>query len=271
MRIQFTLLFAFLASALLLLSGNTASAGGLVDTSPSRFASADFTGSEFITNPWWTLTAGENRLYFSDEGDQCSWNLVEATNLTTHNFAGIYAGTVARVILDRSWVDEGCVYDDFADVWNHLDADEVTYDWYAQDTDGNIWYMGEDTLDAEGSNEGSFVAGCDGAQAGIVMLRDPTKGDFYQQEYYEDHAEDWGKVVTFVEMDDRECLKTKEWSPLETGHVEHKFYCSDGTTGDLTLINELKGKTVVETLIDRNVTAPPAPAGPPNPNPTCTP
>ena len=56
---------------------------------------------------------------------------------------------------------------------------------------------------------------------------------------------------------------------MENGHVEHKFYCSDGTTGELALINEFKGATVVVELMDANlVTVPPAP---PSPIPNCAP
>lgn len=275
MKILLSIAFAVLVPALLLaVIGNTASAGGLVDTSPERFDGADFTNSEFITNPWWTLTAGDNHLYFAKEGDECAWNLVQVLAATTSNFVGpIYGGTDARIVLDREWIDEGCVYEDnFTDVFNNLDPDEATYDWYAQDAEKNIWYMGEDTLDGEGSSEGSFIAGCDGAEAGIVLPGDPSKGDVYQQEYYEEEAEDWGTVKRFVEMEGLECLKTKEWTPLDTGHNEHKFYCSDGAVGELSLIHELKGKTVVVELIGRNVAPVPGPpAGPPFPIPNCVP
>jgi hypothetical protein len=261
----------FLSALLLAVSGSAASAGGLVDTSPTRFANSDFTNSEFITNKWWTLTAGENRLYYAEADDGCEWNLVQVLNATTSNFQGIYAGTNARIILDRGWLDEDCAYDNFADVHANLDFEEATYDWYAQDSGKNIWYMGEDTLDDEGSSEGSFVAGCDGAEAGIVLLGTPTSGDFYQQEFYEDEAEDWGKVKSFVTIDGMQCVKTKEWTPLDTGHVEHKFYCTNGATGELVRINELKGKTVVVELIGTNVAAPAAPVGPPNAIPSCAP
>jgi hypothetical protein len=258
------------AALLLMLPFAPAIAGGLVESDLDAFLEATFDGtSANITNPWWTLPGGSNFLYFAEEDDECAWNLVEVLALTTDAFGGDYAGTSARVVLDREWADEECQYDDFADVWANLDPDEVTYDWYAQDTDQNIWYMGEDTVDDEGSSEGSFVAGCDGAEAGIVMLGDPGKGDFYQQEMLEDEAEDWGKVLNFVAIDELTCLKTKEWTPLEPGHVEHKYYCSDGTTGALVLIEELKGKTIIVDLIDTNVAPPPAPAAPPSPIPSC--
>lgn len=265
----------FLVMLLLVVSSGNVMAGGLVDTSVERFNAANFTNSADITNPWWTLPAGHNFLYFAQEGDDCLWNAVEVLNMTVNNFGGDYAGTDARVILDRGWVDEECEYGtdpaDFADVWGNIPAEEVTYDWYAQDSEMNIWYMGEDTFDGEGFS-GSFVAGCNTAEAGIVMLGSPEKGQFYQQEFLEDEAEDWGKVLNFIKAGDLVCLKTKEWSPLEHGAVEHKFYCSDGTVGELSQIDELSGKTVVWELVAYDVPVPAAnepPAQLISPTPTC--
>jgi len=252
-----------------LLCSGPALAGGLIESDLAAFLEAEFAAdSADLTNPWWTMPAGTNSLYFADEDGECAWNLVEALAITTDDFAGDYAGTNARIVLDREWKDEECQYDTFADVWANLDPDETTYDWYAQDTEQNMWYMGENTQDADGDTGGSFMAGCDGAEAGIVMLGSPEKGDFYQQEYYAGEAEDGGKVLNFVTLDDMNCLKTKDWNPLSPGGVEHKFYCSDGEFGVLYLIEELKGKTVVVDLIGTNVTAPPPPATP-SPYPSC--
>ncbi len=55
-----------------------------------------------------------------------------------------------------------------------------------------VWYFGEDTTaydDGKSTKEGSWKAGVDGAQAGIVMLADPRPGDQYLQEYYKGEAE----------------------------------------------------------------------------------
>jgi hypothetical protein len=261
-----------LTAWLLLLPASTVMAGGLIDTSTERFTATDFTGSELITNPWWTLNQGKNFLYFAEDGDDCVWNLTEVQGTTADlggDFEGAYAGTNARVVLDRGWVDEDCEYgDDFdAFIASNPMPEEVTYDWYAQDTERNIWYMGENTFD--GDFGGSFGAGCDGAEAGIVILGDPSKGDFYSQEFYEDEAEDWGKVATFKASDDRICMKTKESTPLEPGAVEHKWYCSDGAVGELTRIEELHGETVIVELVDTDVVAPPAAGLPISPVPNC--
>ena len=256
--------------SLLMLMASAVHAGGLIDTSPERFAAAGFTDSGVITNPWWTLTAGSNFLYFAEDGDDCVWNLTEVTNQTVASFESIYAGTEARVVLDRGWVDEGCEFgDDFdAFIASGPETTEVTYDWYAQDGEQNIWYMGEHTFD--GDFGGSFVAGCDGAEAGIVILGDPRKGDFYNQEFYEDEAEDWGKVLTFKRAADDVCMKTKEWTPLERGAIEHKFYCSDGDVGALTQIREVSGgKTVIVNLVASDVAAPLVTGLPISPVPSC--
>jgi len=251
------------------LAASSALAGGLVDTSPEAFADASFTNPDEITSSWWTLPGGSNFLYFAEDEDDCVWNLVEVQGVTGPAFFGAYAGTSARIILDRGWVDEDCVFGEDFDAFMQTDpdAEEVTYDWYAQDDAQNVWYMGEDTFD--GDTDGSFVAGCDGAEAGILLLGDPAKGDFQRQEFYEGEAEDWSKVMTVVDDDDGHCLKTKEWSPLERGNNEHKWYCNDGDDGALVEIEELNGKTVIVELFDTNVT-PPSDAGLPiSPVPAC--
>jgi len=255
----------------LAIGASAAAAGDKIDTSPERFAAANFDGSANITNPWWTLPAGTNFLYFAEDGGDCVWNLVEVLDMTVDSFEGVYAGTEARVVLDRGWVDEECEFgDDFgAFIAQGPEPEEATYDWYAQDGEQNVWYMGEHTYD--GDFGGSFVAGCDGAEAGIVILGSPKKGDTYSQEYYADKAEDWAKVLKFKSDGDGLCMKTKEWTPLERGQVEHKFYCTnDGVTGVLNKIEELHGgKTVVVELVDTNVDAPGHADLPVDPNPTC--
>jgi len=258
----------------LFVTGENVLAGGLIDTGVARFLAADFTTfpSANITNPWWTLPAGHNFLYFAEDGDDCVWNLTEVLDATTSNFEGVYSNTNARIVLDRGWVDEDCTYGtdpiaSFPDVWNNLPTEEATYDWYAQDSELNIWYMGENTFD--GDFGGSFVAGCDGAEAGIIILGASSRGDFYRQEFYEDEAEDWAKVLAFRRMGDLVCMITKEWTPLERGAVEQKWYCSDGAIGELARIRELHGKTVRVELVANDVAAPPPPGGPINPIPSC--
>ena len=89
-------------------------------------------------------------------------------------------GIEARVVHDQVSDESGVVED--------------TRDWYAQDTDGNLWYFGEDTKEYENgklkTTEGSWEAGVDGAQPGIILPAHPEPGMSYREEYYEGHAED---------------------------------------------------------------------------------
>jgi hypothetical protein len=113
--------------------------------------------------------------------------------------------------------------------------EERTTDWYAQDRRGNVWYFGESTaeLDRAGrvtSTEGSWQAGRSGAQAGIYMTARPQVGQSRRQEYYKGHAQDHFSVLTLRAsvsvpyVSSNRALLTKEWTPLEPGTVDHKYY-----------------------------------------------
>jgi len=111
---------------------------------------------------------------------------------------------------------------------------EDTYDWFAQDTEGNVWYFGEETVeyDERGRPDraGSWEAGVDGALAGLVMAATPRVGDGFRQEFFEGVAEDRAEVlsldetveVPFGTFDD--VLQTEDTTPLEPDLVEHKYY-----------------------------------------------
>jgi hypothetical protein len=113
---------------------------------------------------------------------------------------------------------------------------EDTIDWYAQDRQGNVWYFGEQTAEYENgavtSTAGSWEAGVDGAQPGIVMLADPQAGDRYRQEFYRGEAEDLAEVTAVTgsvsvpagTWSGSEVLVTEEWTPLEPDVRERKTY-----------------------------------------------
>jgi hypothetical protein len=129
-------------------------------------------------------------------------------------------GVTCVVVLDSEWVG--------------TELEEVTADWYAQDDSGNVWYFGEEAKEFEDgqvvSTEGSWEAGVDGAQPGIVMKGNPIIGDVYRQEYYEGEAEDMGEVLSLSDTVSvpygsfQNCLRTKDWTPLEPGIIENKFF-----------------------------------------------
>jgi hypothetical protein len=115
--------------------------------------------------------------------------------------------------------------------------EEDTYDWFAQDSVGNVWYLGEDTKEyAHGqvvSTEGTWQWGVSGATPGIIMWGDTTGmvGKLYRQEFDRGNAQDVGKIVALSESVTvpfgtlTGCIKTEEWSTLESGPHEHKYYC----------------------------------------------
>jgi hypothetical protein len=111
---------------------------------------------------------------------------------------------------------------------------EQTYDWYAQDKEGNVWYFGEHVTEYKNGkvsgHEGSWESGVDGAKPGIAMQANPKVGQTYRQEYYKGVAEDRAKVlslnksakVPYGSFD--HVLITNEWTPLEQGVVERQYY-----------------------------------------------
>jgi hypothetical protein len=256
--------------ALIGASAGPVNAGGLVEVDIDF--DNDFTTPLNIDNPYWQLQPGNTFVYQAVEDDECIVNIVTVTEMIKNDFVAPYDQITARVVDDREWADTDC------DGTGDGDPLEVTSDWYAQDDFGHIWYFGEDTVDEEGSTEGSWEAGKDVAgvgsiaEPGIIMLANPdvaTEGSvlaapglFYEQEYYEDEAQDMGKVKRLnasvvLEMENNlasseytGCLKTKEWTPLEPGAVEFKYYCP---YVGLVLIRELQGgPTVAVELVDIN-------------------
>lgn len=112
---------------------------------------------------------------------------------------------------------------------------EDTTDWYAQDSDGNVWYMGEDTCEYEDGecvlHAGAWTAGVDGALPGVAMLNDPRVDDVYRQEFYEGEAEDYAIVLSLDETVTvpagtfTNCLKTRDKSAIDPELDEFKYYC----------------------------------------------
>jgi len=119
--------------------------------------------------------------------------------------------------------------------WLNGQLSEEADDWYAQDNTGTVWYFGEyvNNYDDNGQladHEGSWEAGVDGAQPGIIMPANPTVGLKYREEYYFNEAEDQAEIVNTGLMvsipygDFTNALETRNWSELEPDIVEQKFY-----------------------------------------------
>ncbi len=205
---------------------------------------ADFTID--IDNPYWPMAPGNRWVY--SETDTVGGNekvVVEVTDETKT----ISNGIEARVIRDTATEDGVPV--------------EITDDWYAQDKTGNIWYLGEYVTNYENGkvvdHAGSFEAGVDGAQPGIVMPANPEPGMTYRQEYYKGEAEDEGAIITVGEEQvqvpygffDEDVLMTRDLVPTEPKVQELKFYApnvgpllsvhTDGAGGRAVLVDYSRG------------------------------
>ena len=172
-----------------------------------------------IDNPWWPMRPGSRWVYRETAPDGTRQRVVVTVTKRTKRIAN---GVTARVVHDV--------------VTENGKRVEVTDDWYAQDRAGNVWYLGEFTKEYENgkftTTAGSFEAGRDGAQAGVIMPAKPRRGLSYRQEYYKGHAEDRGAIVSlgaqaevpFGHFGKGRVLMTKDTNPLEPKVLEFKFY-----------------------------------------------
>jgi uncharacterized membrane protein YkoI len=174
---------------------------------PERFV-------DCVDNPYLPLIPGTVYHYETETEDG-----LETTTVTVTNQVRQVMGISATVVHDTVRL-EGQLKED-------------TFDWYAQDKSGNVWYLGEETAEYEDgdvvSTEGSWQSGVNGAVPGILMLAEPVAGDLYRQEYLKDEATDMGGVLSLDEAasvpfgDFDPVLMTADYNPLD-GELEHKFY-----------------------------------------------
>jgi len=169
-----------------------------------------------IDNPWYPLRPGTVLTYRGIKDGQPSRDVFTVTRANE-----MIDGVRCTVVTDLLYLSGR--------------LKERTTDWYAQDTTGNVWYFGERTAELGAKNhvtssEGSWRAGVNGAQAGIFMPAHPRTGQSGRQEYYKGHAEDHYRVLSLSATvrvpgaASRRALLTEEWTPLEPGVRDHKFY-----------------------------------------------
>jgi hypothetical protein len=181
-----------------------------VNLDPAKFSTR-------IDNPYFPLVPGDKHVYRETDSEGTKQRVVVSVSHRTKQIAN---GITARVVHDRV-TERGEVVED-------------TFDWYAQDSDGNVWYLGEDTVECRNgkikNHSGAFEAGVDGAQPGIIMPAKPEPGLEYRQEYYAGKAEDKAKVVALDEQAEvpfghfTNVLMTKDLNPLDPKVNEFKFY-----------------------------------------------
>ncbi|MGH3018751.1 MAG: hypothetical protein ACRDNR_01125 [Gaiellaceae bacterium] len=179
-----------------------------------------------IDNPYWPMLTGSTWVYRETDPEGTVQRVDVTVTGRTKTILGIEATVVHDVV-----TEDGELIED-------------TFDWYAQDTSGNVWYLGEATEEFENgevtTTEGSWEAGVDGAQPGIIVPADPEVGMTYRQEYYAGEAEDEGEILSLDERAEvpfgsfDNVLMTKDTTPLDPNMLEHKFY-AEGVGPILTL------------------------------------
>lgn len=125
---------------------------------------------------------------------------------------------------------------------------EKTTDWYAQDSDGNVWYFGEDTAEYENgkvtNTHGTWMAGVNGALPGIIMPAIPKVGEGYRQEFLPGTAEDYARVISNVATarvpagDFEDVLITEDTDLLDRNKFENKSFAKGiGYLGSQGVVN----------------------------------
>jgi hypothetical protein len=219
-------LFAGLALVAALASAFSISAFARGSAAAGNLNPANFTAS--VDNPWFPLKPGTILRYRGVRDGKRALQVFSVTNQKKR-----IQGVATTVVHDRLYLNGG--------------LHEVTSDWYAQDKQGAVWYFGEDTktLDSKGHVEnrsGSFQAGVDGAHAGIYMPAEPHVGQAFQQEYYKGKAEDHFQILSLhasVKVpgaSSSSAMRTNEWTPLEPGVLDNKYYVRGiGTVKELAV------------------------------------
>jgi len=192
---------------------------------PAIMAS-DFTPE--ITNPWMPLPPGTVMTYTVPGGR----DVVEVLNRTR-----VIDGVTCAVVHDTVTIGGK--------------PEEDTYDYYAQDRRGNVWYFGEETTQfgpdgVPAGVVGSWLAGVDGAKPGMVMEAQSSVGDAYRQEFLVGVGEDSAEVTALDEKVTvpygtfTHVLQTLEFSGLEPGAREHKYYARG--VGNVLVVDLVTGE-----------------------------
>ncbi len=190
-----------------------------------NFGAATFIPGAPIDNPYFPLTPGRVLSYQGDETDPDTGEVTtERNDLFTTSATFEVRGVTTTVIRDTVYEDDVIVED--------------TFDWYAQDTAGNVWYFGEIVVNYEYDDEGNFIgvnndgqwsAADPGNQPGWAMKATPEFGPAYYLEFAPGIAEDESIIAEtglsiktpFARYDD--VIKIIDSSALSTG-IENKFY-----------------------------------------------
>jgi hypothetical protein len=210
---------------------NTTAAQAMGHPAGTRFASS-------VDNPWFPLKPGTTLVYRGVKDGKPSRDVVTVEH-ATRTIEGVRCTVVKDLLYESGKLEER------------------TTDWYAQDVAGNVWYFGEETAELypDGrvkSTSGTWLSGVKGAQAGIYLPANPRVGQTGRQEYYKGQAEDHYRVKSLTTAvrtpgaSSSRALLTEEWTPLEPGVIDHKYYVRGvGTALEQTVKGGVERNTLV--------------------------
>jgi len=185
-----------------------------------------------IDNPYYPLPVGRTLIYRGVRDGQTQTDRVHVTS-RTKVIEGINATTVSDVARHNGKLLE------------------KTTDWFAQDKQGNVWYLGEDTAaylpNGQIDRSGSWQAGVHDGEPGIIMLAHPQVPDAYRQEFLRGQAEDTAWIVNkggsvrvpFGVV--HHILTSLEFTRLEPGVIDQKIYAPG-----IGIVRELSQKGPLE-------------------------
>jgi hypothetical protein len=204
---------------------------------PVNLDPADFSAN--IDNRRWPMRVGSRWIYrVTDPDGSKERDVITVTDQTKLMGDGIEARVVSDVVTD------------------HGKPTEVTKDWYAQDSRGNVWYFGEDTIaykHGKPVDNGSWEAGVDGAMPGVALPARPKVGLTYREEYSKGEAEDQSRVISLGQQAEvpaghyTHVLMTEDFSPIERKASELKFYAEG--SGQAVLAVDVSGGSTREELV----------------------
>lgn len=177
--------------------------------------------SPLVTNPFFPLaslrsTVLEGEEHDPDTGETIAVRIEMTVRPETTTVAGVEV-TVAEV---KEYEDGELV--------------EATLDYYAQDVDGTVYYLGEHVdMYEEGAvigHEGTWLAGEGANQPGVYMPAHPEAGQVFEQERAPGVAEDRSTVLAVEQAivtpagELSGCLHVEDFAAIEGGTGE-KYYC----------------------------------------------
>jgi len=196
---------------------------GLAACSPAVDLTTDRSWQqEFHLSECDPASTGRNEFFVLEPGFHLT---LEGNNerlvITVLDETRMIAGVTTRVVEEREWRDDGLI--------------EVSRNFFAIcEGTNDIFYFGEEVDDYRGGeivgHGGEWLAGNDGARAGLIMSGDPQVGMKYYQEIAPNAALDRAEVVSLDETLETpaglfvDCLRTREGTALNLNESEFKTY-----------------------------------------------